>query len=168
MIELIRNLGACKSDEAPVCEWLAFIYASVESFNQISADPVKRYFTAGELVSNEEFLMKYNLGRKLSANRLVNDISARMHGISCFPLVLDEVQELLVRPLRRKQGHRSYYESFVDAMILLKGLPIVAVCLGTKSTLADFAFQSDSTGNLPLPRPYSFISWRTGLCQCHS
>ncbi len=118
---------------------LAFIKAAIQCFSRYRVDSkIVEFYATLEKLSSNRFNNFFNEARKLSWNELAADIVNLKNDIgSCFPIVLDECHELLV--YSNNQSNRlPLYRAFRRALARINETKVVAICLGTKSSLNDF------------------------------
>ena len=169
--DLIKLFKNTRSDQDAVELCLAFICAALETFKSYdSKDPIKLYTNPLEPDFNElveKFKTNFDNSKRENEGSLRAKIIALASDIpdgKCFPIVLDECHEFLCYPKGELGSTRiNLYRAFRRAMILIKQTKVVAICLGTKSSLNDFVLNyridpsARPTENVKIINPYIFV-----------
>ncbi len=159
---LINLFKECTSEDSAVNLCIAFIYAAIETFGSYST-PVSDFYTSSTTIRSTKFKAKFEKARSLTAAELL----AKFHVLAgiggCFPVILDECHELLCYAEDKSKVNITLYRAFRRAMIYLKKFNIVAICLGTKSSLNDFVLNyhvdasARPTDTIKPISPYIFV-----------
>ena len=164
-IKLYESSDCDEVEAVNLC--LAFIHAAIEAFSSY-ADPaaIVKFYAANSKVCSAAFDEKFNDAVKICNApdffTKVTELAKSNATGQCFPIVLDECHELICYSRNRSRNNLSLYRAFRRAMIILKDTNIVAIFLGTKSSLNDFVLNysvdpSARPDGIHLIRPYIFV-----------
>ncbi len=162
---LINQFKSTQSEGEAVKLCLAFILAAVETFYDIPDDfDVFEYYAAQKKVFSSQFKDNFENARKLTDSQLLQSLKGCTSKIGeCFPIILDECHEFLCNAYERSNNGITLYRAFRRAMVKIKNLKIVVICLGTKSSLSDFVlnYRMDASARpgvaiMPI-NPYTFV-----------
>lgn len=141
---LVSKFSDSRSDQQAVKICLAFILAALESVTVMkqssSGVNLRSMYVKASAAFNEIFKSKFHQANLKFAPELVvaiNGFSNNLIG-DCFPIIIDECDAFLCLPNNNPQRRISLYRAFRRALMLIRRKRIVAVFLGTKSSLNNF------------------------------
>jgi hypothetical protein len=145
---LMVKFRESKSDEEAILLCMDFIKESIKNFSNFGEpERAKKILALFEGQTEYAISTSFDLNSK-STDSIENEIKNILDesGRKVFPIIFDECHELLVLPHNSSStggGPRiSLYRALRRALTKLKHFKIVAVFLGTKSSLDDFVLNS--------------------------
>ena len=168
-ILLISRFQTSSSDVHAVKICLAFILAALNSVIQVKQHSSDVNLRTLYVKSCAEFshIFQSQLAKIESKSDvdLIKDICAIDDTLlgDCFPIIIDECDEFLCLPNNNPQHRISLYRAFRRALAKISSTRIVAVFLGTKSSLNDFVlkYYLDKSARpepeIKLINPYIFV-----------
>ena len=167
---LITLFKETTNDSEAVRLCLAFIYAAVNTVRSFCRSPeenLRELFVLLDPSFSTQFIKVFELARlrfktiSAAANE-IKMLGAEFIG-DFFPIIIDECDEFICYPKTNPQKRISLYRAFRRALIAIKTQKIVAICLGTKSSLNDFVlnYSLDNSARpldgAKLINPYIFV-----------
>jgi hypothetical protein len=141
------DMSKCDSDSMIICS--QFLVAALESFNSLSADHMKIFdgqsTVVAKNISSNYFQLNYlfnfsEIEKTTILNSNIADIETLCND-TIFPVIFDECHEMLRVPSNNPESI-NLYRAMRRVLFKIRHTKVVAVFLGTKSSLSDFVLNS--------------------------